>query len=327
MLASTAVIPWPIKLPPLRHGSVDVLAFGENSLDFVGVGPRMAGDADKTSLSSFAQMVGGQAVAAAVGCARQGWRVRYAGSFGDDEAGAVVRKTLAAEGVDVLAITRAGIGSRIAMILVDQATGARSVFEHRDAKLEIAPSDVDLNLVTTARVVMLDATHPDTAVALAEAARAAHVPVVIDIDRAIPDARRLMSLVPVLVVPETFAATWTGHADAEDAIAALVREFAPPVTVVTLGGGGSLAIVEGREVRTPGFPVQTIDTTGAGDAFRAGLVSGWLGCGDSADAAGILAHANATAALNCTAPSALTGLPRRGAAEALVTRRRHDQSK
>jgi sugar/nucleoside kinase (ribokinase family) len=327
MLASTAVISWPIRLPPPRHGGVDVLAFGENSLDFVGVGPRVPEGADKISLSSFAQLVGGQAATAAVGCARQGWRARYAGSFGDDDAGARVRKTLSSEGVDVLAVTRAGIGSRVAMILVDEATGARSVFEYRHPRLQLARADIDTALVSGARVVMLDATHPDASIALAEAAQAARVPIVIDIDRAIPDARRLMSLAPVLVVPEAFASSWTGHTHPEDAIDALAREFDAPVTVVTLGAGGSLANVGGRAVRTPAFPVQALDTTGAGDAFRAGLVCGWLGLGTSADAAAILAHANATAALNCTAPGALAGLPSRAATEALVTRRWHDQSK
>jgi sugar/nucleoside kinase (ribokinase family) len=71
-------------------------------------------------------------------------------------------------------------------------------------------------------------------------------------------------------------------------------------------------------VRTPAFPVPVVDTTGAGDAFRAGLAAAWVRGGEAATLARALAVANATAALNCRAEGAQQGLPSWEEVSALV---------
>src|SRR5688500_18736294 len=128
---------WPPRLPPASTRSRDVVVFGENSLDFVGIGPRPAPGADKTALEAFDVFVGGQAATAAVACARQGLRTRYVGSFGTDEPGRTVRTALTRDGVDVVAVERPGAKSRVAVVLVDSSTGNRTVFGFRDAKLAV----------------------------------------------------------------------------------------------------------------------------------------------------------------------------------------------
>jgi sugar/nucleoside kinase (ribokinase family) len=77
---------------------------------------------------------------------------------------------------------------------------------------------------------------------------------------------------------------------------------------VTLGERGSLARASGREIRTPGFRVDCIDSTGAGDAFRGGFAAGCLDApeGELEEA---LRYANAVAALNCRALGARGGMP------------------
>ena len=79
---------------------------------------------------------------------------------------------------------------------------------------------------------------------------------------------------------------------------------------VTLGNAGSLAICQGREIRTPAFEVAVVDSTGAGDAFRGGLISGYLLAGEEADVADVLTYATAVAALKCRSLGARDGLPR-----------------
>ena len=100
----------------------------------------------------------------------------------------------------------------------------------------------------------------------------------------------------------------------------MAREFQAPLVCVTLGEGGSLARCHGREIRTRGFTVDCVDTTGAGDAFRAGLVAGCLQApaGDIEEA---LAYANAVAALNCRGLGAQGGMPTRGEVERLLVAR------
>lgn len=306
-------------LIPAAHRAFDVVAFGENSLDFVGRGPRPRDGADKTSLSAFDLYVGGQASTAAVACARQGLRARYVGAFGADAWGATVRDALARERVDVVALERADARSRVAVVLVESESGDRRVFEFRDSHLAIDSASLPVDDLVSGRILMLDATDIAVSTAAARAARAAGVHTVVDVDRRVPGLAGLLAEIDVIVVPKIFLEDWTGRAGIGEALALIAEEFHPAATVVTLGPEGSLALVDGREVATPGFVVDVEDSTGAGDAFRGGFASAWARLGDGADIARVLELANATAALNCTMVGAQTGLPDWTAVERLVT--------
>ncbi len=174
---------WPPRLAPANTTALDVVVFGENSLDFVGIGPRPPEGADKTALDAFDLYVGGQAATAAVACARQGLRTRYVGSFGADDPGNTVRAALARDGVDVVAVERAGAKSRVAMVLVDSATGSRTVFGFRDPALAIDPTSLPPGALVSGRVLMLDATDLSIATSAARLAREAGVPTIIDVDQ------------------------------------------------------------------------------------------------------------------------------------------------
>src|SRR5581483_3101569 len=89
---------------------------------------------------------------------------------------------------------------------------------------------------------------------------------------------------------------------------AMARESRAPFVCVTLGREGSLARCGGREIRTPGFPIDCVDSTGAGDVFRAAFVAGCLRSPDG-DIEDVLSYANAAAALNCRALGARGALP------------------
>src|SRR5476649_908622 len=88
----------------------------------------------------------------------------------------------------------------------------------------------------------------------------------------------------------------------------MAREYQAPLVCVTLGAQGSLARCNGREIRTEGFPVDCVDSTGAGDVFRGGFVSACLRWPDG-DVEDLLAYANAAASLNCRALGARGALP------------------
>jgi sulfofructose kinase len=311
---------WP---PPLRspHATLfDVVVFGENSLDFVGIGPRPPEGADKTALDAFDLYVGGQAATAAVATARQGLRTRYVGSFGADDWGRTVRVALARDGVDVLAVERGGARSRVAVVLVDSATGNRTVFGFRDPALAVDAGSLPPDALLSGRVLMLDATDLSTATAAARLAREAGIPTVVDVDHEAPGVDDLIAEIGVIIVSESFLGEWRPGGTIGQALQALAREYEPAAAIVTLGAEGSLAVSDGLEIRTPAFDVYVADTTGAGDAFRGGFVSAWVRMADRPDLPTILDFANATAALNCTAVGAQTGLPGLHDVERLVTK-------
>jgi len=78
--------------------------------------------------------------------------------------------------------------------------------------------------------------------------------------------------------------------------------------VATLGEGGALGWCRGEEVRIPAYAVEVRDTTGAGDAFRAGFAARWLELGD-ADVLDLLEYAALVAGLSCRGLGAQAGLP------------------
>ena len=100
----------------------------------------------------------------------------------------------------------------------------------------------------------------------------------------------------------------------------MARDFGAALVCVTLGAEGSLAWCGGREVRTPPFPVDCVDSTGAGDAFRGAFAAACLASPEGA-IEDVLSYANAVAALNCRALGARGGLPTRDEVQQLMLAR------
>jgi sugar/nucleoside kinase (ribokinase family) len=80
--------------------------------------------------------------------------------------------------------------------------------------------------------------------------------------------------VDVFLPNEVELAGIAGLADPEQALRAL--ENGRTLTVAKLGRNGCAAMEGGRLVRVAAFPVQPVDTTGAGDSFNAGFLHTWL---------------------------------------------------
>jgi sugar/nucleoside kinase (ribokinase family) len=315
-------MPRSLPLPPADAKRFDVVAFGENSLDVVGeLTERLMPDSGgKQPLATFDMLPGGQAATFAVGCARQGCRARYVGVFGADAAGHRVRDALAREGVDVVALERLTAPSRTAIVLVDP-DGERRVLEHRHPALGVEPGELPLEALLSGRLLMVDATLGPASIAAARNARAAGIPTLVDVDATREGWRELVAQIDVLIVPDRFVQSASGRTDIGEGLLELQRAFDPAVLIATMHAEGSIGLVDGRLVRSPGFATSAVDTTGAGDAFRAGFASAWVRLGETTPFELLLAHANATAALNCRAMGAQRGLPSWGAVEALCNAR------
>lgn len=133
----------------------------------------------------------------------------------------------------------------------------------------------------------------------------------VDLDRRHPAEMQLLSEIDVVILPEALVSDLTST-DATGRAAATLAAALPraALVVATLGEGGAVGWCRGEEIRVPAYRVDVRDTTGAGDAFRAGVAARWLETGDAdVDVLDLLEYAALVAALSCRALGAQAGLP------------------
>ena len=298
---------FPFDVPGGRE--FDVAGFGTNAVDFLIRVPRYPEFDSKVELEDYSQLAGGEIASAMVGLRRLGLRTCYAGRFGRDAAGDFGLRTLRDEGVDVsLAEQIDGATTQIAFIIIDAATGERTVIWKRDAKLAYAAEETPIDVARRASVLHCTPHDARACIRLAEEAKSAGTIVSIDLDNIFPGVEELLPLVDVLVASADLPGRLLGIADAQAALGAMQERYGSAVVGITLGESGSLIHCGGEFIRTPGFPVPggCRDTTGAGDSFRAGLLYG-LVKGETVEESARIA--NAVAALKCRAVGARTSLP------------------
>ncbi len=308
----------PFSVPTLGSRPFDVAGFGLNSIDLVAVVAEYPVANTKQRLQRFARLPGGQIATAMATCAMLGWRSRYVGSFGDDDLGAVSRESLDAQGVDISAArTVAGATNQFAVILVDARSGERTVLWDRHPALNMDPGDVPKDAVTSGRLLIVDCHQTPASTRAARYAREAGIPTIIDVEMVRPGIAELLQNIDAIIAAEEFPTSLTGHEDLGRALGVMGRDSGASVACVTLGEAGSLAGCNGREIRTPAFQVDCVDSTGAGGAFRGAFAAGCLLTPDG-DIEDVLTYANAVAALNCRALGSRGGLPDRNEVEQLM---------
>jgi sulfofructose kinase len=300
----------------LARTKVDVVGLGLNATDTVMTVPKYPALGGKERVVASSMQAGGQMATALVTCSRLGLKVRYIGKLGNDAGGQFQLASLRREGFDMRNIkVMRGVPTQYGYILVDQATGERTVFWDRDARLAILPKELKPASITSARLLHLDGCDVDAALAAARVARRAHIPVVADLDTVYKNVEKLFPYIDYLIASTHFLPTVTGQADPFQVLKYMAREYKVPTLGMTLGRDGALVYHAGRFLYSPGFVVETVDTTGAGDvfhgAFSYALLAGW-------DITRALDFSNAMAALNCTALGARGGIKSQAEAEQLM---------
>lgn len=289
--------------------SFDVVGFGTNAVDHLVRVSRYPEFNSKTELSAYETLPGGEVASTLVGLQRLGYRTAYSGRFGDDEAGRLGIRSLETEGIDLThAQIVEGALTQVAFIIIDEQNGERTIIWKRDKKLTYDPADAPLDLATSAKILHMTPHDTAAAVRMAEAARSAGTIVSLDIDRQFDGVEDLLSLTDVMIASSDLLENLTGMRDKLSAMTEIAARFGCAIVGATRGNEGSYLLCNGVFIDTQGFAVPggCVDTTGAGDAFRAGLLYGLLEKMDVEDAA---RAANAVAALKCRASGARNALP------------------
>jgi len=270
---------------------------------------------------------GGVGANVAVALSRLGRTAGLIARVGEDDHGRRIRAALDATAVDAARV-RSGPEESTHCLVFRDRDGERSIVAAGESARALRLDDRDAAYLRGADAVVMTAYAPDpVARRVASLAGDSTVPpVALDlsgppaelVDRgASPRALdRLQARCDLLTAGEAAARAHFGAAGA--AVDAL-SDGPVPRAAVTRGEAGATLVAGDRAVDVPAFGVDVVDTTGAGDAFLAGLVDRWLLADESPAAAG--RYAAAAAAINCTAPGAQGALPTAAAVRSFLADR------
>ncbi|MFF2318566.1 sugar kinase [Arthrobacter sp. NPDC058097] len=310
--------------------AVDLVTLGESMVSLRTAGPISAG-------GCLSMHVAGAESNVAVGAARLGQRVRWAGVVGVDPHGEFILRQLRGEGIDVRHREDAARSTGV-MFLERRTTDVTRAYYYRSASAgsTLSREDVDLALQGGARVLHLTgitaALSPQAREAVEYAAhRAKNEGILVSLDvnyrsklwsreeasaalaRIVPHASVLIASDDELelVAPDmdhtVLERDSSGTAEvlaAKHLLAAGVREV-----VVKRGAAGAEVHTADQRFEVPAVPVTSIDTVGAGDAFTAGYLSALL---DGEEVAGRLRRGALAGAFAVSTEGDWEGLPRTG---------------
>lgn len=290
--------------PPRRF---DVICMGRAAVDLYGeqIGGRLE------DMQTFSKYLGGSPANTAVGVARLGLKPAMLTRVGDEHHGRFVREALAAEGVDTSHVSTdpRRLTGLVFLGIQDRETFPLVFYRDHCADMALTAGDVHGDFIGSATALLLSGTHlsqPGTYEACRAAmamARERGTRTVLDIDyrpvlwgltspgmgeqRFVADDKVTTHLQGVIADCDLVVGTEEeihiagGSTDTLQALRRL-RELTPGLLVVKRGPMGCVAfdraIPDSLEdgLKGPGFPVEVFNVLGAGDAFMAGFLRGWL---------------------------------------------------
>ena len=318
-----------------------VCVVGSFVIDLVFRVKRRPGPGETMLADDFGMFLGGKGFNQAVAARRLGADVTIVGRLGNDPFGDMFVAKLEQEGINASRVTRdAESGTAIASPIID-ASGQNSIIAAPRANMRVTSDDVRAaeEQIAAADVLMLQFEIPPSASrTAAEIARKHGTLVLLDpapvrhgghgesriqspesrIQNCMPEHSTSRPLdhfyIDYLVPNEIEAHMLTGRMTPEEAGAVLLPETRRGV-IISLGEQGAMAIDRAALNRFPAHTVNVVDTTGAGDAFRAGLA---VKIAERASLGDAVRFANACGALACTVMGAEPSMPRREAVERLM---------
>ena len=286
---------------------LDLITIGRSCIDLYGeqVGGRLE------DMMSFAKYIGGSPTNTAVGAARLGLRTGLVTRVGADHFGRFISEQLSREGVSTTGVVtdRERLTALVFLGIRDPDTFPLIFYRENCADMALAVDDIDSGFMQSARAVLINGTHLsqtnvfDASVHACRIARAAGARVVFDIDyrpvlwgltgkdmgenRFVADAGVTARLQQVLPLCDLIVGTEEEMhilGGSTDTIAALraVRAKTSALLVCKCGAHGCSAFPAAipdsldQGVVGRGFQVEVFNVLGAGDAFMAGFLRGWL---------------------------------------------------
>jgi sulfofructose kinase len=275
------------------------------------------GPGSKENATYLDEICGGNALNAAIGIVRLGGRASLCGPMGDarETSSQFMFEKLAAEGIETHHLVRMpGLMTPVSAVMVDPS-GERTIVTFRDPELwKVTLPDTE-TLLHDCAAILIESRCAEFSLELCAEALRRGIPVVVDVDRAIPMHGGLLNASSHLVFsnePLQETAGVTDDADALKKVAKLTNAF----LAGTRGPKGTIWLDEhGAIQETQAFPVQAVDSLGAGDVFHGAFA---LALTEKQELRPALRFASAAAALKCTRFGGAFAAPQRIEVEELL---------
>ncbi|WP_394730305.1 adenosine kinase [Altererythrobacter sp. GH1-8] len=233
------------------------------------------------------EVSGGSAANTLAGLSTLGMQCAFIGQVASDQMGKVFAHDMRATGIDFDTPPREGEPATGRVLIFVTPDGERTMNTFLGAGQYLPAEALDEDLIASGAILYLegylwDPEEPRRAMRRAiDVARAAGRKIAFTasesfvIDRHGDDFRAMIDdgVIDILFVNESELATLTGEADFETGLAAIAGKV--PVLVATRSEKGAVAIAHGERAQVAAEPIdKVVDTTGAGDQFAAGFLSG-----------------------------------------------------
>ena len=272
---------------PVKEGTVgsaatsfDVVGLGVSTLDLMMVVDEFPSNELVQRAHCSLLQGGGPIATAMVALSRLGCKTAMLDKLGDDWRGKLILEEFQREGVstDHLLVAKERTSS-IASILVRKGDGARTITYSPGDVDELSPSELPEKVISASRILHLNGRHLLSCLTAAQIARQNGVLVSFDGGAHRFNERLLESirLCDICIVARQFAYSLSGKEELEVS-ASHILSLGPWIVVITAGAEGSWAFDQtGQCLFQPAFvSVDTVDTTGAGDAYHGAFLCGIL---------------------------------------------------
>lgn len=287
--------------------NIQVIGLGQASLDCLGTVPFYPQEDGKIEMTEIHIQCGGPASTALATLSRLGISTSFLGSVSDDYFGREILKGLKEEMIDTsfLKITP-GYISHFAYIAITEGKGNRTVFWNKGNVPFLDPSDVNLSYFKKARILHLDCLMIDASLEAARQAKEMGIKVVLDAGTMREGVLDLISISDILIASERFAEPLTGPGMSPEKAIEKLNQHCPGDVIITLGAYGSIGLFNGDIIFQESFPVNVVDTTGAGDVYHGAYIYGIL---QNWDMPRCMRFASAVSAMKCREIGARKGIP------------------
>jgi len=228
----------------------------------------------------YTSFPGGSGGNVAEGLARLGHTVCFLGLLGDDEGGRMLLQAFESAGVDISCIRIVKDQRSAACFIAVDRLGQRMIFSLGGVAVCDRVEDIASAELDRAKILFIADAYQEIAHAaisrLGPAGRVVFNPGGLMVASGLNGLRPILDRTDLLILSRVEAETLTGVTGPEQAYKILV-DIGPKAVLLTLGENGVLVFDGKRSTLIPAMPVEhLVDTTGAGDAFSAGVIAGLL---------------------------------------------------